>query len=149
MTRILVTGMSGAGKSSVLEELSWRGHRTLDTDYDGWILANGNWDKNRMNQLLTQHRDIIVCGTVENQDRFYDGFERVVLLSAPLPVLLERVLNRRNNPYGTSEAQEQEVATYVESVEPLLRRGASLELDGQRPIAILADVIEGLLPDFA
>jgi len=32
---ILVTGMSGTGKSAVLAELAHRGHQTIDTDYDG------------------------------------------------------------------------------------------------------------------
>lgn len=36
MARILVTGMSGVGKSSLLVELSRRGHRVVDTDYDGY-----------------------------------------------------------------------------------------------------------------
>jgi dephospho-CoA kinase len=35
MARVLVTGMSGAGKSTVLEELRRRGLLTVDTDYDG------------------------------------------------------------------------------------------------------------------
>jgi dephospho-CoA kinase len=30
--RILVTGMSGTGKSGAMRELAWRGHRTVDTD---------------------------------------------------------------------------------------------------------------------
>jgi hypothetical protein len=33
---------------------------------------------------------------------------------------------------------------YLRTVEPLLRRGATLDLDGRRPVAELADVIEGL-----
>jgi hypothetical protein len=33
----------------------------------------------------------------------------------------------------------------VETVEPLLRRGATLELDGQRPASELADAIEQLV----
>lgn len=35
-TRVLVTGMSGTGKSTVLAELGRRGHRVVDTDYSGW-----------------------------------------------------------------------------------------------------------------
>jgi len=35
VTRVLVTGMSGTGKSTVLGELRRRGHRVVDTDYDG------------------------------------------------------------------------------------------------------------------
>ena len=36
MSRVLVTGMSGTGKSSVLAELSRRGYRVVDTDDPGW-----------------------------------------------------------------------------------------------------------------
>jgi dephospho-CoA kinase len=36
MTEVLVTGMSGTGKSSVLVELARRGYRVVDTDEPGW-----------------------------------------------------------------------------------------------------------------
>jgi len=105
MARVLVTGMSGAGKTTVLE----------------------------------------VSGTVENQGLLYDHFEQVVLLSAPLRVLVERVSTRTNNPYGTTPDQQAEIARYLDTVEPLLRQGATLELDGQRPATEVADVIEDLV----
>ena len=45
MARVLITGMSGAGKSTVLGELAARGYRTVDTDYDGWTDGNvGTWE---------------------------------------------------------------------------------------------------------
>jgi dephospho-CoA kinase len=34
---------------------------------------------------------------------------------------------------------------YTREVEPLLRRSATVELDGRRPVAELADVVEKLL----
>jgi len=144
MVRVLVTGMSGAGKTTVLDELGRRGHLTVDTDYDGWVRLDGGWDVPRMDQLLARHPDVIVSGTVENQGQFYDRFEHVVLLSAPLPVLIDRVSRRTNNPYGGTPEQRAEIAQYVQTVEPLLRRGATLELDGQQPVFELADAIERL-----
>jgi len=36
MSRILVTGMSGTGKSSALAELGRRGYRVVDTGDPGW-----------------------------------------------------------------------------------------------------------------
>ncbi len=51
-----------------------------------------------MSALLDRHADVVVSGTVENQGRFYDLFEHVVLLSAPVEVLIEPVATRTNNP---------------------------------------------------
>lgn len=91
MPRILITGMSGAGKSTVLAELARRGRITVDTDFDGWELSGSMWDEPRMTDLLAQHANVVVSGTAENQGRFYDRFEHVVLLSAPIDVLIERI----------------------------------------------------------
>ncbi len=144
MARVLVTGMSGVGKTTVLEELRRRGCLTVDTDYDGWQIGDGTWDEERMDGLLGEHSEVIVSGTVENQGRFYDRFEHVVLLSAPLRVLIERVAQRTNNPYGKTPEQQAEIAHYLETIEPLLRQGATLELDAERSVADLADAIEQL-----
>ena len=144
MARVLITGMSGAGKTSVLEELHRSGHLTLDTDYDGWVLPNHTWDEARMGAFLRDHEEVIVAGTVENQDRFYDRFDHVILLSAPLDILVARVTDRSTNPYGKTQQHLDEIELYVETVEPLLRQGASVELDGRRPISELADLIEDL-----
>ncbi|MER7247909.1 AAA family ATPase [Kribbella sp. NPDC000426] len=144
MARVLVTGMSGAGKTTVLDELRRRGWLAIDTDYDGWVGADGRWDERRMGQLLADEPDVVVSGTVENQGRFYDRFEHVVLISAPVEVLIERVRARTTNPYGRTVEQQAEIASYVETVEPLLRRGATVELDGRKPVGELADAIEGL-----
>jgi shikimate kinase len=145
MVRVLVTGMSGAGKTTLLAELGRRGHLTVDTDYGGWELPDGTWDEQRMGRLLATHPEVVVSGTVDDQGRFYDRFQHVVLLSAPLDVLLARVRTRQDNPYGKTTEQQAEMARYLDEVEPLLRRGASLELDGRRPVSELADVLEELL----
>ena len=145
MTRILVTGMSGAGKTTLLDELRRRGYTTVDTDYDGWESSKGRWDEERMTRFLDEQPDVVVSGTVENQALFYDRFEHVILLSAPVDVLLARARNRATNPYGRTLEQQAEIRGYVETVEPLLRRGATLELDGTRSVADLADVVESLM----
>jgi adenylate kinase family enzyme len=67
VARVLIPGMSGTGKSTLLRALAERGHRVLDTDYDGWILPDGRWDAGRMSQLLDSEPRIAVAGTVDNQ----------------------------------------------------------------------------------
>jgi shikimate kinase len=143
--RVLVTGMSGAGKTTLLDELRRRGHLAVDTDYDQWKLPDGMWDEPRMARLLDDHPDVVVSGTVSNQVNFYARFEHVVLLSAPLHVLIERVVCRSNNPYGETPEQRNEIRRYVDEVEPVLRHGASLELDGRLPVSVLADKLEILV----
>lgn len=145
MARVLVTGMSGAGKSTLLEAVAHHGYVTIDTDYDGWTLPDGTWDEPRMTELLAARAELVVSGTVANQGRFYDRFDHVVLLSAPLDVLLARVAQRSNNPYGQTAEHRAEIERYVVEVEPLLRRGATIELDGRRPVAELAEAVKQLL----
>ncbi|GGL13122.1 AAA family ATPase [Mangrovihabitans endophyticus] len=144
MARVLITGMSGVGKSTLLRELSRRGWPVVDTDDDGWTLPDGTWDEPRMTALLAGHDVLVVSGTVDNQGRFYTRFDQVILLSAPLRVMRERIARRTTNPYGKTAAQMAEIERYVREVEPLLRRGASVELDGRTPVTELADAVEQL-----
>ena len=145
MPRVLLTGMSGTGKSTLRAELARRGHRTVETDEPGWHRSDGGWDEQEMTALLAAHADLLVVGTADNQGDFYDRFAHVVLLSAPAEVLLARVASRTTNPYGRTAEQRAEILGNLEAVEPLLRRGATLELDGRRPAAALADAVEALL----
>ena len=145
MARVLLTGMSGAGKSTVLAAVADRGYPTVDTDYDGWELPGALWDVPRMSALLSEHDTIAVSGTAQNQGRFYDRFEHVIYLRVPLEVLLDRVRTRTNNPYGKTVDEQNDIIRYVAEVEPLIRRSATLELDGQLPIPALAARVEHCL----
>jgi RecA-family ATPase len=48
LARVLINGLSGTGKSTVLLELARRGHQVLDTDYGDWVLPDGTWDEPRV-----------------------------------------------------------------------------------------------------
>lgn len=155
VTKVLVTGMSGTGKSSALAVLGERGHRVVDTDYDGWsehaTLPDGStdwmWREDAIHRLLTEHRDgaLFLAGTAQNQGRFYPLLDHVVLLSAPAAVLLDRIATRDTNPYGKSEAERRLVLEHLEAVEPLLRATATLEIDATRPLGEVVDALEALV----
>lgn len=137
MARLLLTGMSGTGKSTVIEALARLGFDTVETDDSGWCLpAAGHdsewlWDEQRMARLLDAPRGkhLFVSGCRPNQGRFYDRFEHVVLLTAPIEVLLERVASRRTNPFGSHPEERAKIARDTEAVEPLLRAGADVVID--------------------
>jgi dephospho-CoA kinase len=145
--RILVTGMSGTGKSSALAELARRGYCTVDTDEPGWTVEHADgghwWDEERIAQVLAEEGPTLyVSGTVSNQGRFYDRFDAVVLLSAPADVLLERIASRTTNDWGKSDRERQLVLGNLREVEPLLRATCTHEIDASLP---LADVVEQLV----
>ncbi|HTX12971.1 MAG TPA: AAA family ATPase [Solirubrobacteraceae bacterium] len=146
---VLITGMSGTGKSSVLAELGRRGHRVVDTDEPGWILdpqaTEPLWDLQRIRGLLGQHRAgwLFVAGCVANQGAVYDRFDAVVLLSAPLDTLLERVAHRAN-PFGATPQDQAKIASDLAAYEPLLRAGADHEIVTTAAVTDVAAALEGL-----
>jgi shikimate kinase len=160
LKRVLITGMSGTGKSTVIRELALRGFKAIDTDYDdlsvfvppsdelrspgetGWL-----WREDRIQELLSTEDSsvLFMSGTHSNQSKFYRQFDHIVLLSAPRELIVERLTTRTNNPYGKRPGQIAEVLGFIEAVEPSLRRAASLEVVTTSPVeqvleAILAHV---------
>jgi AAA domain len=154
MRRVLVTGMSGTGKSVALAELGRRGFRVVDTDLPGWsdwISAEGDpggggwfWREDRIAELLAteDERTLYVSGTVSNQGTFYDRFDAIVLLSAPAEVILDRIENRTTNDYGKGPAERDLILSQLDWVEPRLRATCTHEIDASRP---LDDVVSELI----
>jgi shikimate kinase len=149
MKRVLVTGMSGTGKTSLLEELAARGHRTVDTDYGGYFeVVDGErlWRADRINALLDGAPDerpgaLFVQGTTRNQGNFYPRFHHIVLLSAPPEVMIQRLATRTTNPYGKDPRELAETLRNQQTVEPLLRASATLEVITTIPVAQVADLV--------
>jgi shikimate kinase len=146
MTRVLITGMSGAGKSSLLQELARRGSRTIDTDYGDYhetVDGERLWREDRIAALLASEHagPLFLQGTTRNQVVFYPHFDRIVLLSAPAEVLAERLATRTTNPYGKDPAEGAETLDYLETVEPLLREAATLEVVTTVPVGQVADIV--------
>jgi broad-specificity NMP kinase len=150
MTAVLITGMSGTGKSTVLAELAGRGHRVVDTDHDGWIVPAPDgeplWDEPRMRALLDDAGEgaLFVAGCVANQGRFADRFAAVVLLSLPERVLLDRIATRTTNGFGKTAGEREAIIADLHAVEPLLRRSASDEIDTRLPLRQVADRLESI-----
>jgi dephospho-CoA kinase len=151
MRRILITGMSGVGKSSVIRALASRGLRAIDTDWDPeWECVGDNgdewvWREDRIRVLLDEEDagDLFVSACVSNQGKFYDRFNQVILLSAPESVTIQRLANRANNPYGKKPEEIADVLRYKATVEPRLRRAASAEIDTSIPLAeVVSRVLE-------
>jgi shikimate kinase len=148
LTRVLLTGMSATGKSSVVGELRKRGFRAIDMDDPGHSYrdAAGNqlWREEVVETAFSEAGalPLFISGCAENQVKFYSRLTDVVLLTAPRDVVLHRLSIRTSNPYGRTAAEREEVIRNMDEVEPLLRRAASHEIDTSAP---LREVVEEIL----
>jgi dephospho-CoA kinase len=146
--RILLTGMSGNGRSTIIGELRARGYLVLDMDEPGWSVSEPDgewiWHEDRIREALSREDGdvLFISGCAINQGRFYPKFDKIILLSAPAEVLIERLRTRTNNPYGNQPDQLAEVLDNLEIVEPLLRQGADHEINTRAPVD---DVVEAIL----
>jgi broad-specificity NMP kinase len=140
MRRVLLTGMSGTGKSSVIAELKRRGFAAIDMDEPAWSVrdAEGHqlWCEERLREVLAAEHagPVFVSGCAENQVKFYPQFSHIVLMSAPADVIKERLASRTDNHYGKRPDELAEVLHHLEWVEPLLRRSATHEIVTTMPL---------------
>lgn len=154
MKRILLTGMSGTGKSTIIAELASHGYKAVDADCDEFsqwtevgdsvdpfgspveIGRDWTWREDRIQSLLsTEDSEVLfLSGCAENMSRFFSQFDSIVLLSAPSDVVVERLCNRTNNSYGKQSSEIVRILSLKRSVEPLLRRVAGYEIDTNAPL---------------
>ena len=103
MKRVLITGMSGTGKSTVIQELASRGYPAHDLDtpeWSEWIDAapsddltpvQGNdwvWRESRVRELLSGSEEgtLFISGCAENMNRLFPLIDCITcspLLSKP------------------------------------------------------------------
>lgn len=129
--RVLLTGMSGTGKSTLVQELRRRGYAAYDAD-DGVSepRAHGRWGwrADLIADLLATASDRLLFFAGCSEEQIDLPFDYRVLLTAPTSVLMQRLDSRTSNSYGRDSQQRVQVLADVAEVEPLLRRSADLVL---------------------
>lgn len=151
MRRVLLTGMSAVGKSTIAGRLSELGYKAVDTDVGGYSVVDErghqHWDIDRIRRLLaTEDVDVLfVVGSDDAQVQFYPDFDHIVLLSAPRDVMVERLAARTNNPFGKSPDELAKIVADLETYELLMRRAATHEIDTSKSLDRVIDELLGLI----
>ena len=101
------------------------------------------WREDRVTELLASAGEgtLYVSGCASNQGTFYDRFDAVVRLSAPVGVILERVAERTTNDYGRGAGERERILSDLAAVEPRLRATSTHELDATRPVEELVEAL--------
>ncbi|MFN8589907.1 MAG: hypothetical protein U0031_00505 [Thermomicrobiales bacterium] len=131
--------------------LAMRGYRAVDADGDGLPevvtvpldiatgLDSGQdwvWREDRIEALLFAAATgvFFLAGCAPNQGNLYPRFDHIVLLTAPAAVIVERLATRTNNPYGKRPEEITRTLAMRRTIEPLLRRDATAEIDSSVPL---------------
>lgn len=131
--KILITGISGTGKTTALAELQKYGYVVIDLDATGicrwknketqefteygetgrdydWLTQHGWYcDIDKLKQLLSsirEDKDVFVAGIAENIEELVEEFDKVFIFTAPDTVVKERLNVRTNNHFAKKEEEQ-------------------------------------------
>jgi hypothetical protein len=136
----LVEGLSGAGKSSVYEELIRRGYRAVSTDRAWKYRADGNslWDYQKaVSELESPEPEVLfVCGSSGNRDRFLPYFTKIFNLRIDDDTMRRRLQERTNNDFG-KQTEELELMLRLNRSDE--KPAGAIDVDATQPLHHVVD----------
>ena len=146
MVKVLLTGMSGVGKSTILKQISKSYSHSIDFDYDGWIhmddMSNDRkMDTNRIINYIQKYNDedIFFSGTTINQKEIYPYLDFIITLTAPIEIMHERILSRENNSFGKSNHDWEKIKNDKREFEQLIMKSSDFVISTDK---IANDIVD-------
>jgi len=162
----LIEGVSGAGKTTVADELRRRGYHVVHgdrelafhgdpetgepldgrvpegvTDSLAWRHRRWIWDVDKVRSLAADqtYASTFFCGGSRNHHHFTDLFDEVFVLEVDLDTVNLRVAGRAEDEFGGTPSERALIARVHASREDLPRTAVSI--DATAPIARVVDEI--------
>lgn len=121
--KLLVTGRSGSGKTTVHHELLKHNVNSIDADrvagLAGWVdrktlqpvtvdysrpidtaKVGWYWARTALDALIAESENIVLCGSAHNQLDYYDLFDKVIFLDVVPVEQARRIIARTEHKYG-------------------------------------------------
>ena len=166
MSAVLITGQSGAGKSTVAEVLTRLGLTAIDADDDPLLArsvdAEGNvvedesvpdfawlarhswaWDPARLDELIRAAVPVTlyVCGGAANELELADRFTKMFLLEMDEPTMLARLDARPNNDWGRIGDTREYLRRRLPGYQARLRAFGAIPIDARQPLDHVVNAI--------
>jgi hypothetical protein len=166
MSAVLITGCSGAGKSTIAPELARRGLAAIDSDEDPLLArsvdAAGNvvdepaepdlawlsrhswaWDPPRLDAVIraAAPATLYVCGGAANELELADRFAQVFLLEIDEPTMLARIDTREDNDWGRVGDTREHLRRFLPGYQARLRAFGAIPVDARQPLDRVVDEI--------
>jgi broad-specificity NMP kinase len=163
--KVYVTGISGVGKSTLVEELNKRGITAFDVDSvrnlchwknkrtgkkvdrvsgvsKEW-LEEHSWicDVKRLKKLINSKDKIVIAGITSNQKDFLGLFDQVFLLHCKEEIFLSRLRNRENNDFGKNKSEQKHILSWYKDFEKEMIEKKAIPINSEASILIIADKI--------
>lgn len=164
--KILITGISGSGKSTIAEKLRQAGKNVVDmddelcemyykdskelvqTEFENHDLAwvkSVEWkcDTQKLQALLQRDREVYCCGSADNIQEILSLFHVIILLQIDEETFRNRLTHRTNNNWGqTKEIQDWLLAQKKQYEEIVIQKGAVPINAHQDPDVIISNIVK-------
>ena len=168
MSAVQITGISGAGKTTIAAVLARRGLASIDADDDPWLARSvdlaGNvvveepaepdlawlarhtwaWNPARLDELIraAAPATLYVCGGADNQLELADRFTHVFLLEIDEPTMLTRLDARRDyHDWGHIGDTREYLRRRLPEIQDRLRAFGAIPIDARQPLHQVVDAI--------
>ncbi len=162
----MITGCSGAGKTTIAAVLARRGLAAIDADDDPLLArsvdAAGNvveepeqpdfawlsrhswaWNPARLDELIraAAPATLYVCGGAANELELADRFTQMFLLEIDEPAMLARIDARQDNDWGRIGDTREYLRRFLPGYQARLRASGAIPIDARQPPGQVADAI--------
>jgi shikimate kinase len=166
MSAVMITGCSGAGKTTIAAVLADRGLAAIDADHDpflartvdaagvvveepaapdlGWLSRHSwAWDPNRLDELIQAEGSatLYVCGGAANELELADRFTHLFLLEIDEPTMMARIDTRQNNDWGRIGDTREHLRRFLPAYQARLRAFGAIVIDARQPLDQVVDAI--------
>lgn len=170
MAKYYITGVSGVGKSAVVQELNKKSIPSFDIDavenlcewrnkisnevadyYPGigmeWLKAH-DWICNTtmLKKLIdSQKNNVVIAGVASNQEEYLDLFDKIFLLQCQPETFLHRINNRTENDFAKNKSEQDHILGWYKDYEIRMIKHGAIPIDTEKSLDQVVEQILSLI----